>query len=327
MSSSTAQASLDIDVQPGRPAVLQVAPSGSAARWAAENRDALRADVSEHGAVLVRGFGLKDAAEVADVFRALGGTLMVEMEAVATRDEYSDGVYGATPWPPNQPMCMHHEMSYAREPAGLMMFACLKAPTSGGATAVSDASKILEALPADLVNRVAQDGWMLTRNYNEEIGSSYAEAFRTESREEIEAYCKANDIEFEWQSDGGLRTRQRRQAVVRHPRTGKRCWFNQIAFLNEWTLDPEVREYLVEVYGSEGLPFNTSFGTGDAIGADVVQVINATYEANTMREPWQTGDLLLVDNIAMAHSREAFEGDRKLLVAMADPVRLRGWSA
>ena len=221
-------------------------------------------------------------------------------------------------------MCMHHEMSYAREPAGLMMFACLTPPTSGGATAVSDASKILEALPADLVNRVARDGWMLTRNYNEEIGSSYAEAFRTESREEIEAYCKANDIEFEWQSDGGLRTRQRRQAVVQHPKTGKRCWFNQIAFLNEWTLDPEVREYLVEVYGSEGLPFNTSFGTGDAIGEDVVQVISETYEANTLREPWQAGDLLLVDNIAMAHSREAFKGDRELLVAMADPVRLGG---
>lgn len=324
MSSSTAQTSLDIDVQPGRPAVLQVDPSGSAASWAAENRDALRASVAEHGAVLVRGLGLKDAAEVADVFRALGGTLMVDMEAVATREEYSDGVYGATPWPPNQPMCMHHEMSYAREPAGLMMFACLTAPTSGGATAVSDASKILEALPADLVNRVAQDGWMLTRNYNEEIGSSYAEAFKTERREEIEAYCKANDIAFEWQSDGGLRTRQRRHAVVQHPKTGKRCWFNQIAFLNEWTLDPEVREYLVEVYGSEGLPFNTSFGTGDAIGEDVVQVINETYEANTMREPWQAGDLLLVDNIAMAHSREAFEGDRKLLVAMADPMRLGG---
>jgi alpha-ketoglutarate-dependent taurine dioxygenase len=324
MSSSTTQTSLDIDVQPGRPAVLQVAPSGSAASWAAENRDALRASVAEHGAVLVRGLGLKDAAEVADVFRALGGTLMVEMEAIATRKEYSAGVYGATPWPPNQPMCMHHEMSYLREPAGLMMFACVTAPTSGGATAVSDASKILEALPADLVNRVAQDGWMLTRNYNEEIGSSYAEAFRTESREEIEAYCKANDIEFEWQSDGGLRTRQRRQAVVQHPKTGKRCWFNQIAFLNAWTLDPEVREYLVEVYGSEGLPFNTSFGTGDAIGEDVVQVINETYEANTLREPWQAGDLLLVDNIAMAHSREAFKGDRELLVAMADPVRLGG---
>ena len=84
-------------------------------------------------------------------------------------------------------------------------------------------------------------------------------------------YCRANAIEFEWQPDGGLRTRQRRSAVVRHPVTGQRCWFNQIAFLNEWTMDPEVREYLVDVYGDDGLPFNTRFGNGDPIGEDVVR--------------------------------------------------------
>ena len=34
------------------------------------------------------------------------------------------------------------------------------------------------------------------------------------------------------------------------------------------------------------------------------------------------GDLLLVDNIRTAHSREPFEGPRQVLVAMADVVRL-----
>ena len=109
--------------------------------------------------------------------------------------------------------------------------------------------------------------------------------------------------------------------MVRHPVTGRRCWFNQIAFLNEATMAPEVREYLVEVYGRDGLPFNTRFGNGDPIDADVVQMLTETYEANTAREPWQAGDLLLVDNISTAHSREAFEGPREVLVAMADPTR------
>ena len=85
---------------------------------------------------------------------------------------------------------------------------------------------------------------------------------------------------------------------------------------------PIERMQLVDVYGADGLPFNTRFGNGDAIGADVVQVINEVYEANTLREPWQAGDLLLVDNVRTAHSREPFEGPREVLVAMADPVRL-----
>ncbi|GDY68199.1 hypothetical protein SAV14893_075920 [Streptomyces avermitilis] len=109
--------------------------------------------------------------------------------------------------------------------------------------------------------------------------------------------------------------------MTAHPVTGRRCWFNQIAFLNEWTIEPEIREYLIDVYGAEGLPFNTRFGGGDPIGQDIIQLLNDTYTAHTTREPWQAGDLMLVDNVRTAHSREAFEGPREVLVAMAEPLR------
>ena len=187
---------------------------------------------------------------------------------------------------------------------------------------MADSPAVLGALPTELVKRFEREGWLLTRNYNEDIGASVAEAFGTDDRAAVESYCHANAIEFEWQPDGGLRTTQRRSAVVHHPLTGQRCWFNQIAFLNERTIDPEVREYLVDVYGADGLPFNTRFGNGDPIGEDVVQLLNEVYEANTAREPWQAGDLLLVDNIRTAHSREPYDGPREVLVAMTDAVRL-----
>ena len=159
-------------------------------------------------------------------------------------------------------------------------------------------------------------------HYNDDIGASVAEAFGTDDRRAVEGYCRANAIEFEWQPDGGLRTWQRRSAVVQHPLTGQRCWFNQIAFLNEWTMDREVRDYLVDLYGEDGLPFNTRFGNGDPIGEDVVRLINEAYDANTAREPWRAGDLLLVDNVRTAHGRESFEGPREVLVAMADAMHV-----
>ena len=204
-----------------------------AAGWAAEHRDALRAVVAEHGSVLVRGLGLRDAAEAAAVFRRLADGLIIEREAFAARQTYADGVYSASKWPANQPMCMHHELSYLARVPGPDAVRVPDAATEGGATAVADSPTVLEALPADLVGRFEREGWMLIRNYNEEIGASVAEAFGTDDRGAVESYCRANDIEFEWQPDGGLRTRQRRSAVVRHPLTGKRCSFNQIAFLNE----------------------------------------------------------------------------------------------
>jgi len=322
MSSASPALLLDVDLAPGKPPILRVATNGAPASWVAEHRDALRAVVAAHGSVLVRGLGLRDAAEIGAVFRRLAAGLMTEKETFAPRRTYSDGVYSSSKWPQNQPMCMHHELSYTLEFPGLMLFACLAAPTVGGATGVADSPTVLGALPPELVERFEREGWLLTRSYNGEIGASVAEAFGTKDRGAIESYCRANAITFEWQPDGGLRTRQRRSAVVRHPISGQRCWFNQIAFLNEWTLAPEVREFQVDVYGADGLPFNTRFGNGDAIGEDVVQLLNQIYEANTAREPWQAGDLMLVDNVRTAHSRESFEGQREVLVAMADPTCL-----
>ena len=320
--SLSATALLDLELQSGKPPILRAEASGDAPGWAAEHRGALRAVVAEHGAVLVRGLGLRDEAETAEVFRRLATTLMIEKEAFARRKVYADGVYSSATWPPNQPMCMHHELSYRLEVPSLLLFACLEAPTSGGATAVSDSPTVLSALPRDLTERFEGEGWLLARSYNDEIGATLEEAFGTEDRGAIESYCRTNAIEFAWQPDGELRTRQRRSAVVRHPMTGKRCFFNQIAFLNEWTIAAEIREYLVDVYGAEGLPFNTMFGSGEPLTEEIVELINEVYEAHTMREPWQPGDLMLVDNIRTAHSREAYEGPREILVGMAEPVRL-----
>ncbi|MEV6737783.1 TauD/TfdA family dioxygenase [Streptomyces sp. NPDC051104] len=322
MSSSSLASLPEVALQPGKPPILRIEAPGDAVSWAAENREALRARVAEHGALLVRGLGLKETEQVGAVFTALAGGLMTEREAFAPRQTHGPRLYSSATWPANQPMCMHHELSYTLECPGLMLFACLTAPDQGGATAVSDAEEVLRALPAEISERFEREGWLLTRSYNDEIGASLTESFGTDDRAAIERYCRENAIDTDWLPDGSLRTRQRRAAVVRHPVTGRRCWFNQIAFLNEWTLAPEVREYLVDEYGEDGLPFNTRLGDGSPIGEDIVALLNTTYEQHTRREPWQAGDVMLVDNIRTAHSREAYTGDRQVLVAMAEPRRL-----
>src|SRR5207249_10664072 len=133
MSSSSPTLTLNVDVRPGKPPMLRVDAIDDGPRWAAEHRDALRAAVVEHGSLLVRGLGLHDAAGTEAVFRQLGN-LMTEREAFAPRRRYADGVYSSSKWPPKQLMCMHHELSYAFEPPGLILFACLVPATVRGAT-------------------------------------------------------------------------------------------------------------------------------------------------------------------------------------------------
>src|SRR5882724_3333560 len=192
MSSSSPTSLLDVDLRTGKPPMLRIEATGDAPRWAAEHRS-----------LLVRGLGLRDVAETEAVFRRLA-SLMTETEAFAPRRSYSPGVYSSSKWPPNQPMCMHHELSYVLEFPCLMLFACLIAPTDGGATPVADAPTVLHALPTELTKRFEAVGWLLIRNYNDDIGASVADAFGTDDRRAVENYCRANAIKFEWQPDGAL---------------------------------------------------------------------------------------------------------------------------
>jgi alpha-ketoglutarate-dependent taurine dioxygenase len=307
---------IDLQQRPGQPALLCVDAEDAAPLWAAEQRAALRAAVTEHGALLVRGLGLAGTGEVEALSHSLGEP-MAEREAFAARTRYGETLYSASKWPPSQPMCLHHGLSYALRFPSLLLFACLAAPSEGGATLLADSTLLLDMLPSGLVARFEREGWLLVRHYNGEVGPTLAQAFGSDEHEAVEAYCRANAIGFEWRSDG-LRTRQRRSAIVRHPRTGRRCWFNQIAFLNEWSLDAEVRDFLVDSYGADALPFNTRFGNGEPIGPEVVRAINGAYEAVTLRDDWQAGDLLLVDNLRTAHGRERYTGPRELLTALLD---------
>ncbi|MFK0019962.1 TauD/TfdA family dioxygenase [Streptomyces sp. NPDC090798] len=128
---------LEVDLHPGRPPILHTDTPDDAPARAAGHRQALRTLATEHGAVLVRGLQPRDADHAGAVLHGLAPALITDMETFAPRRAYTPGVYFSSTWPPNQPLCMHHELSYTLRPPGLMLFACLTAPATGGATAVA----------------------------------------------------------------------------------------------------------------------------------------------------------------------------------------------
>ncbi|WP_051898648.1 TauD/TfdA family dioxygenase [Sciscionella sediminilitoris] len=292
-------------------------PIGS---FTARARSWLPAHVREAGAVLIRG-SASSVEEFTELAGSLTTELMPEREGFASRTSHGAGICSASRWPADQPMCMHHERSYGRTTPGLVLIGCLTAPERGGETGLAHAGRVARALPPDLVDRFGREGWILERNYGDLVGVTLAEAFGTEDRARIERYCADNDIEYTWKDGETLHTRQHRPALVRHPDTGQRHWFNQIAFFNEWTMEPDVRDYLVGTFGPDALPFNTRYGDGSPIGPETIAGINEVYQAHTIRHTWSSGEVLCVDNLAMATSREPYSGARELLLALGDPVR------
>lgn len=276
--------------------------------------------VAERGAALVRGLALRGTADFATHARALLGEPVEEREAFAARTPLPGGAYSATHWPADQEMCVHHELSHTLRYPRLLAFGCTVPAAEGGATVLADGDLVLRNLPAELVERFERVGWILERRYAEGTGVPWEQAFGTDSAAEVEKYCRANAVQYRWGEGGDLRTRQRRPAVVRHPLTGARYWFNQAVFFSRWTLDPDIREYLLAVYGEDGLPFDTRWGDGEPITADVVEAVHAAHRSASTRHRWGTGDLIVIDNLRVGHGREPFTGRREVLAMMGSPV-------
>ena len=81
-----------------------------------------------------------------------------------------------------------------------------------------------------------------------------------------------------------------------------------------------MREELLREFGIEELPYNTQFGDGSDIPEGVAAEIRGAYDREKVAFPWQVGDVVLIDNMSIYHAREPYEGDREVLVAMADRV-------
>ncbi|GAA3039560.1 TauD/TfdA family dioxygenase [Kitasatospora sp. NPDC006786] len=311
------------ELNPGRPALAhapRTADLGEACDWLRENETELTDALHRHGTIFLRGLPVASTEDVAAVRDVLIPERTPYREKATPRSDYGNGVFSSTDLPPAQPIRMHNENSYTLTFPGRLLFACLIAPEEGGATPTADCRKVLDHLPAHLVERGRTSGWTLTRAYSDYVSLGWRTAFATEDPAEVEAYCRENGITCEWRPDGNLRTSQLRPATIHHPRTGEEVWFNHLAFWNEWSLDPDIHEAMTEEFGPDGLPFNTGFGDAEPLGSADVDALNEAYHAATVRERWQVGDVMLVDNVLCAHGRDPYRGDRRIAVSMGQPV-------
>ena len=158
---------------------------------------------------------------------------------------------------------------------------------------------------------------LYVRNYRPGLDVPWQQTFNTGNKADVERYCRDADIGFEWRGDDELKTWQRCQSVLRHPATGEMVWFNQAHVFHVSSLEPEYREALREMYAEDELPRNVLYGDGGAIGDDVLDEVRAAIEAEKRLFPWRKGDVLMLDNLLVAHGREPFSGARRIAVAMA----------
>ncbi|WP_206499474.1 TauD/TfdA family dioxygenase, partial [Pseudomonas aeruginosa] len=186
-------------------------------------------------------------------------------------------------------------------------------------TPVAANRSVLRHLPDELLERFERLGILYVRNYRAGLGLSWREAFQTDSRAEVEAFCAEHRIAHAWIGDEHLRTWQRRAAFQRHPHTGERLWFNHGMFFHASSLEPGLRDALLRSVAEEDLPYQTYYGDGSPIEAQTLATIRSAIDRETRRFDWRVGDVLILDNMLAQHGREPFRGPRRILTIMSTP--------
>ena len=309
------------------PLLVQPAAAGADPVACASGQRSMIADLlSRHGAILFRGFAVPELATFSRFVQALGGELLEYRYRSTPRSEVGAGIYTSTEYPASEEIPPHNENSYTSIWPLKLFFFCEQPAAEGGMTPLADSHRVYERIPADVRGRFESKKVAYVRNYGGGADLSWEQVFQTDDRGAVESFCRRAGIEHEWRQDGRLRTRQVCQAVATHPRSGRTVWFNQAHLFHHSSLAPAVRQALLEVFDEEDLPRNATFGDGTPIPLSDLEVVRAAYREEQAFFPWQRGDILLLDNMAVAHARTPYRGERRLRVAMTEPVDGRSLS-
>lgn len=305
------------------PVVVETNPDDGAAdaarllAWATDNRAWIEDTLLQHGGVLVRGFAVTGAADLQRFCDLFGRERRRYVGGDSPRTSVGDGIYTSTEYPSHLEIPMHNEMSYASQWPEKIFFLCVQAAAEGGETPIGDSRRILEAIDPEVRQRFVDRQVRYVRNLHGGwgLGKSWQQTFETSDRSAVEQHCRNAGIECEWRDDS-LRVSQCRPAITTHPRTGEQVWFNQADLWHVSSLGPRKAASMLKMMAEEDLPQHAYFGDGSPIEPADVEAVRGAYRQVEVKFPWVPGDLLVLDNVLVAHGRKPFKGERTILAAL-----------
>ncbi|WP_143219185.1 TauD/TfdA family dioxygenase [Actinokineospora bangkokensis] len=281
--------------------------------------DEVERHLAETGAVVVRSTGFTDIPGFHERVERFSAPLIGSYRGGNTpRTPVGGAVFTSTEYPARYPISLHNELSYAGTWPDRLYFGCLVAARTGGATPLCDGRALLEHLPDPVRERFTSRGVTYHQNLHSGhgLGRSWQDTFETADRGEVEEFLAGAGAEHSWTRSGGLRVTHRRPATREHAR-GHEVWFNQADQWHPSNLPGEGAADLLDLVDDPAdLPHWVTYGDGAPIPGSDLDAVRAAADRNRVVVPWRPGDLVVVDNMAVLHGREAYTGPRRVVVAM-----------
>ncbi len=333
---------------------LCIAPDGDDSidhlcAWLRERADWVQGQLAAHGALLFRGFPIHAAADFERVARAIDGELNNQYLGTSPRNGLTDYVFTASELPPFFPIPQHCEMSFVAHPPRRVFFCCLVAPAPGsGETPLVDFRAVWRDLDPAVRARFERGGIRIVRNYSGPQGGSkldlwqlkrWDEMFATTDKAAVEATCRAEGFDVQWQPRDGLRLISTQPVTRNHPRTGEPVWHNhtQVFHLSaapgEYRriarLRPTLRHRALALFAramvalqrtlrsSDEQAMHCTYLDGSEISDADMEHVRDVIWRHLVITPWQRGDVVAIDNHSVAHGRLPYQGPRQVAVCWA----------
>lgn len=297
-------------------------------QWFVEHEETLDALLTTYGALRFRGFPIHETEQFAAMTAHFPPAQMGYTGGGTPRAAVAGKVFESTRVDERYSIRLHQEMSYLPHfPYKLAFYSKVPAAT-GGATSICDIRTVEALAPKALIDEVRRRGVMYRRNFRDgnmptdgwnpviaAIHRSWQDSFGTQDKAEAQAMAETMGLEWKWMPDGSLQTTYVNSGFVVHPVTRQEHWFNQI---NQYTVtdaDP-IWPAFVAQYGEGHSYSEVLYGDGERIPLEYVHELRRANFLVTVDEPWQEGEVMLIDNVLCCHGRQPYTGKRETLVQL-----------
>jgi alpha-ketoglutarate-dependent taurine dioxygenase len=315
-----------------------------------ENSNWFNKQLDTYGAILFRGFEVEGAEQ----FQKMLELLNVELEPVyhfgsAHRVRITDKVFTSSEAPPNTIIAPHNELNMVPVRPSVLAFFCQIQPDSYGETPIINTEKLFYSLSPSLQHKISNFPQRFVRyvpNHLLEI------VFEELSKEEITKLLQEQGFDFRWEEDGSINFECSHIPLFSHPRTSRLCFCLSIVdclVSREWYRNLGQRYSFGQRLYYNWLPAKLykRIQQGLTTAATVVDgsqkrtstlntyFLNEHNQRTTMTAAeakelgkaewknaaifqWKQGDILVMDNLQVAHSRLNTKLKRKILTAFGN---------
>ena len=304
-----------------------------------QNKDLFLNALAKEGALLLRKFPITNDLEKKEILNALGVKLEKKYPfGISPRKGREEAVFNSTEIPGPFPLSAHTEMSYLPFRPSIIAFHCILAPEIYGETPLFDMRTVFNQLSEKAKHclqynkvhywhRYPKTSSILSAN----IQLTWPSIFQTTDKKIVSNTLDEHGFSHHWERNDTLEYLTKTPAIVTHPITQQRC-------LNLLVIHPyatykafrqlHMRQNFFMHYGLliSTLLFgilkkpatSATLGEQYKLSFSLAKEISDLSWQHASLFSWQTNDLLLVDNISVAHGRMNVVGPRTITVSFGN---------